>query len=68
MCSNAARVFVHQSLLSEFTSRLVERTKKMVIGDPYEEGTTVGAMITKEHMDKVLGYIDIAKKEVGVSK
>ncbi|XP_056007997.1 4-trimethylaminobutyraldehyde dehydrogenase-like [Ostrea edulis] len=63
VCSNGTRVFVHRSLMGPFLAKLVERTKRMKIGDPFDEDTTVGATISKEQFDKVMHYIEIAKKE-----
>ena len=64
VCSNGTRVFVQKSIFAEFLRRFKERTEKMKIGDPFDESTTVGAMITRTQADNVLRYIDIAKKEV----
>ncbi|XP_045168036.2 4-trimethylaminobutyraldehyde dehydrogenase-like isoform X1 [Mercenaria mercenaria] len=63
VCSNGTRVFVQKKILNQFLEKLVERTKKMKIGDPFAEDTTVGATISRQQADKVLSYIDIAKKE-----
>ncbi|MGH8923155.1 MAG: betaine-aldehyde dehydrogenase [Acidimicrobiia bacterium] len=64
ICSNGTRVFVHEAVHDEFVDKLVTRTAKMKIGDPMDPDTHVGALISKEHMDKVLGYIE-AGKEAG---
>merc|ERR1711994_632044 len=56
VCSNAARVFVQRGIYSEFLKAFVEQAEKMKIGDPFNEDTTVGATICKEHAEKVLGY------------
>ncbi len=58
ICSNGTRVFVHEEIHEEFLERLVTRTSKMKIGDPMDPDTHVGALISKEHMEKVLGYIE----------
>ena len=42
----------------------MEKTNNMKIGNPMDEDTVVGATISKEQAEKVLGYIDIAKNEV----
>src|SRR3978361_536376 len=55
VCSNGTRVFVHSSIKAEFTARLVERSRKMTIGDPMDPATHVGALISADHMAKVLG-------------
>ncbi len=57
VCSNGTRVFVHKSLRGAFIERLRERTAAMRIGDPLDPATQVGALISQEHMEKVLGFI-----------
>ena len=63
VCSNAARVFVQRGIYLEFLQAFKDQTMKMKIGDPFNEDTTVGATITKEHAEKVLGYIKSAVDE-----
>ena len=50
--------------MGPFLAKLVERTKNMKIGNPNDEDTKVGATISEEQAQKVLSYIDVAKKEV----
>jgi betaine-aldehyde dehydrogenase len=57
VCSNGTRVFVHQSIKAQFVERLVARVEAMWIGDPLDPATQVGALISRGHMEKVLGYI-----------
>jgi betaine-aldehyde dehydrogenase len=61
VCSNGTRVFVHSSVHDDFVGRLTSRAKKMRIGDPMDPETDVGALISADHMAKVLSYIEIAK-------
>ncbi|XP_071445776.1 4-trimethylaminobutyraldehyde dehydrogenase-like [Hetaerina americana] len=63
VCSNGTRVFVQKGIYKEFLKNLIEATNKLKIGDPFDEDTTVGATITKEHAEKVLSYIESAKSE-----
>jgi len=63
ICSNGTRVYVAESVKEKFLKKLIEKTKKMVIGDPTDINTQVGALISKEHLEKVLGYIETGKKE-----
>ena len=58
VCSNGTRVFVHRSLLKKFLSRLLPRVRRMRIGDPLDPATQVGALISEQHMRKVLDYIE----------
>ncbi|RDD43494.1 Aldehyde dehydrogenase family 9 member A1-B [Trichoplax sp. H2] len=63
VCSNAARVYIHDSIIDDFVTRLMERTKKMIIGDPFKQETQVGALISEEHYHRVKAYIDQAVTE-----
>jgi betaine-aldehyde dehydrogenase len=58
VCSNGTRVFVHRSVRDEFVQRLRARAAAMRIGDPLDPATQVGALISAQHMEKVLGYIE----------
>ncbi|MBV9727272.1 MAG: betaine-aldehyde dehydrogenase [Gammaproteobacteria bacterium] len=58
VCSNGTRVFVQRSVREEFIERLRVRTAAMRIGDPLDPATQVGALISAEHMQKVLGLIE----------
>ena len=57
VCSNGTRVFVHRSVRAEFVERLRARTAAMRVGDPLDPDTQVGALISAEHMQKVLTLI-----------
>ncbi len=57
VCSNGTRVFVERSLHDRFIERLVARAGRMVVGDPLDPATQVGALISERHMERVLGYV-----------
>ncbi len=63
VCSNGTRVFVHKGIKEKFLSRLKERTEKIVIGEPMDEATQLGPMVSKAQRDKVLDYIGKGKAE-----
>ena len=63
VCSNATRVFVHRSIRAAFLERLLKRVNAMRIGDPMNPQTQVGALISEQHMHKVLGYIARGRAE-----
>ena len=63
ICTNGTRVFVHESIHDAFIERLVERTKRLKIGNPLDPDTDVGALISEGHRDHVLGYIEKGKAE-----
>ncbi|MGB2079528.1 MAG: betaine-aldehyde dehydrogenase, partial [Vibrio sp.] len=62
VCTNGTRVYVHQSIYPEFIQRLKQRTEKLVVGDPMDINTQVGALISKQHLAKVLSAIESAKQ------
>ena len=61
VCTNGTRVFVHSSIYDEFVEKIKARTQKMIVGDPTDANTQVGALISREHLKKVLSYVDAAK-------
>lgn len=63
VCSNGTRVFVQRAALPAFLEKLAARTAAMVTGDPLDPATHVGALISTDHMEKVLGYIEAGKRE-----
>ncbi len=63
VCSNATRVFVHSKIKAQFLERLVRRVAAMRIGDPMDPATQVGALVSEQHMQKVLGYIARGRAE-----
>ena len=65
VCLCGSRVFVERSIYQKFVDRLVDKTRSLVTGDPLQEKTNIGALISGGHMNKVLGYIGLAKEEGG---
>lgn len=63
VCCAGSRVFVHEDIYDQFIGDAVERFNKVRLGLPWEQGTQMGAMISKQQLEKVLGYIEIAKAE-----
>ena len=63
VCSNGTRVFVHRAIKAAFLERLAARVRAMKIGHPLDPATQVGALISEDHMGKVLGYIARGKAE-----
>jgi aminomuconate-semialdehyde/2-hydroxymuconate-6-semialdehyde dehydrogenase len=65
ICLCGSRIFVERAIYSKFVDALVERTNKLLVGDPLEAATRVGALVSEVHMQKVLSYIDLARSEGG---
>jgi len=62
-CTAGSRIFVQESIYADFVRRFAERAQRLVVGDPTDEATHVGAMITRPHWEKVTGYIRLAEQE-----
>ena len=65
ICLCGSRILVEQSLYDKFVHEFVTRTKKLLIGDPLDAKTNIGALISETHLNKVLGYVNLAKQEGG---
>lgn len=65
ICLCGSRIFVERPLFDRFAAELVKKTKALVVGDPLDDSTRIGALVTEAHMNKVLSYIDLAKQEGG---
>ncbi|OOY30999.1 betaine-aldehyde dehydrogenase [Thioclava sp. F36-6] len=63
ICSNGTRVFVQKGIKEKFLARLKERTETIVAGDPLDEATQFGPLISKAQFDKVMSYVESAKSE-----
>jgi betaine-aldehyde dehydrogenase len=63
VCSAGSRLLVQASIHDRFVARLVERAKSIVVGPGLMEGTEMGPLITKEHMERVMGYVEVGKAE-----
>ena len=63
VCSNGTRVFVQNGILDNFLKRLTERLELAVIGDPQDERTNFGPMVSERQLDIVLSYIKKGKAE-----
>lgn len=65
ICLCGSRILVERSVYEKFVAEFVKRTKALVVGDPLEDKTRIGAMVSEAHMSKVLSYIELAKTEGG---
>jgi betaine-aldehyde dehydrogenase len=63
VCSNGTRVFVQKRIKDAFLSRLKARTETIVIGDPMDEATQMGPLVSRAQREKVLSYIETGKAE-----
>jgi len=65
ICLCGSRIFVEESIYENFKKDFVTKVKQLNVGHPSENETDIGALVSKPHLEKVLGYIEIAKQENG---
>ena len=65
ICLCGSRIFVERPLYERFKTDFVSRVSALKIGDPLDEKTNVGAVVSEQHLGKVLSYIELAKEEGG---
>ena len=66
VCSAGSRILVHESIHDAVVERLAARAQSMRLGDPMEEGTAMGPLVSAVQMKRVLDYIDIGRREGAV--
>ena len=62
ICLCGSRLFVQEDIYEKFKIALIEKTKKLQVGDPKELSSNLGAVVSKDHMNKVLSKIEQAKE------
>ena len=62
-CTAGSRILVQQSIYAHFVEKFVDRARRITVGDPLDEKTIVGPMISKGHLAKVRSYIELGPKE-----
>lgn len=65
ICLCGSRIFVERKIYDRFREEFVKRTAALVVGDPKDANTNLGAIVSEGHMSKVLSYIELAKEEGG---
>jgi len=63
VCGAGSRLLVERSIHDEFVSKLVERAKKLVPADPLNPKTRLGSLVSRQQMERVLGYVEAGVKE-----
>jgi len=62
-CTAGSRIIVQQGICAEFAQKFAERARRITVGDPLDEKTIVGPMISQAHLAKVRSYIELGTKE-----
>ncbi|MFW6850166.1 aldehyde dehydrogenase family protein [Burkholderia gladioli] len=63
ICTCPSRALVQESIYEPFMERVIERVKRIRQGDPFDTETTIGAQVSEQQYDKILGYLTIAREE-----
>ncbi len=62
-CTAGSRILVQENIYEQFVEKFAQRASKLQVGDPTDEKTIVGPMISRDHWEKVTSYIKIGKEE-----
>ena len=65
ICLCGSRIFVQRGIYKKFKEKFINKVNQLRIGDPLNPTTNIGARVSKQHLEKVLSYIDLAKEEGG---
>jgi aminomuconate-semialdehyde/2-hydroxymuconate-6-semialdehyde dehydrogenase len=65
ICLCGSRIFVEASLCEKFKTAFIERLESLKVGDPNDDTSNLGAIVSKQHQQKILSYIQLAKEEGG---
>ena len=64
ICLCGSRIFIQKTIYDKFKTEFIQRVEKLTIGNPATE-VNIGAIVSDAHMNKILGYIELAKEEGG---
>ena len=65
ICLCGSRIYVQRGIYEKFKAAFLERVNGLTVADPLSDKARMGAVVSKEHMEKVLSYIKLAKEEGG---
>ena len=65
VCLCGSRILIHEAIYDSFVDAFLNAVSDMIVGDPSDEDTELGALISAAHRDKVMAYIDLAEEEGG---
>jgi aminomuconate-semialdehyde/2-hydroxymuconate-6-semialdehyde dehydrogenase len=65
ICLCGSRILVEEKIYDQFKTDFIKKVSELKVGNPSEENTNIGALVSKEHLEKVKNYIDISEQEGG---
>ncbi|MFN2530464.1 MAG: betaine-aldehyde dehydrogenase [Pyrinomonadaceae bacterium] len=63
VCCAGSRLFVEEKIKDEFLSSLKRSAENIAVGDPMDKATQMGPQVSREQLDRIKGYVDIARQE-----
>ncbi|KAJ1534921.1 Aldehyde dehydrogenase 8 member A1, partial [Nowakowskiella sp. JEL0078] len=63
ICLCGSRIYVQRQIYDSFLYSFKQQVSKLVVGDPMDPKTNIGALVSSQHLEKVLSYVDLARKE-----
>ena len=67
VCSAGSRILVEKKIYSKFVEAMAEKAKRIKLGAPMDRATKMGPLVSKEQYDRVIGYLEVGKKEAKVA-
>jgi betaine-aldehyde dehydrogenase len=64
-CIAGSRIYLHEAIWDKFLQAFLERTRSLRIGDPLDEATQMGPLTSRDHQERVLKYVEVARSERG---
>ena len=65
ICLCGSRIFVQRGIYEKFKTGFVDKVNRLKVGNPFDDDTNLGAVVSQPHMEKVLSYVSLAKEEGG---
>jgi aminomuconate-semialdehyde/2-hydroxymuconate-6-semialdehyde dehydrogenase len=65
ICLCGSRIFIQRSIYQKFKDEFLDQVSNLVVGDPENDDTKLGALVSEDHMNKVLSYLELAMEEGG---
>ena len=65
ICLCGSRIFIERPMYEQFKGDFISRVRALKVGDPLDADTDVGAIVSKQHFEKIMSYIDLAREEGG---
>ena len=66
ICLAGSRIYIQETIYDDFKKDFIAKVKNLKIGDPFDDNIDQGAIVSIDHLKKILKYINIAKKEGGI--